>query len=595
MYVLCAHCKFKTPAGYVLCKHCGQTLPGAARPPAPLALVLQGQPPYLLAQGTVRLGRMTGNDVVLADALASRHHAAVRRDEAGRYLVEDLDSANGTYLNGVRLDAPAPVQAGDALRIGHTTLRLEAAPRSAAEEDGDLPLRPEATLVSPPRPTSRGDPIPRLPEGTLLETLVPDARRGPTFRPRARAGWALKHLVDAQGGDYYILRSFDRPAYLRLTARDVFFWKLMDGRHALRDMLVAYLQEYRALGADRLMDLLEELADKGFLRNAAPASESAGTIGRSALRARLAELARAALRAFFQREFPVQGADEIITRLYRTVGWRFYTRPGQVALGALALAGLAAFLLVLLRGGQSLFEVQGSFALGLLALGLANTISIFLHEMGHALTVKAYNRQVRRVGFMVYFGLPAFFVDTSDIWLEPRGPRIRASLAGPYVSFLVGSATSLLMLASPSALATALLFKLAAWSYIDAFLNLNPLMELDGYFVLMDWLEMPLLRKRSLRFVRGTFWGKLRRREAFTREEQLFAAFGTLCALWSVVAIGMAVFFWRERIAALLRGELIGVVGFVLVLLLVAVLVPVALRARRKGHARSKAEPTASS
>jgi putative peptide zinc metalloprotease protein len=358
----------------------------------------------------------------------------------------------------------------------------------------------------------------------------------------------------------------------------------MDGRHSLRDLLVAYLQEYQALGADRLFDLLDELTEKGFLQDVEPKQPPAP---RSVL-ARGIAIARSAVRAFFQKEFPVQGADGIITRVYQQFAWRFYTATGQLALAVLALAGLVAFAFIILRGDQSLFEVQGSLAFGLVALGLANTVSIFLHETGHALTVKSYNRQVRRVGFMIYFGLPIFFVDTSDIWMEPKGPRIQASLAGPYVSFLVGSATSLVMLAIPSPLVNALLFKLAAWSYIDAFFNLNPLLELDGYFILMDWLEKPLLRRRSLEFVRRQLWEKLRQREAFARDEKLFAVFGILSAVWSVIAVAMVFVYQGPRIAAVVQGEVAGAVYCVTVILLGAVLALIALWARRKQSADGK-------
>lgn len=459
---------------------------------------------------------MWDNAIVLPDEQVSRHHAVINRDPSGGYLVEDLQSTNGTFLNGIRLNAPSPVKVGDELRIRNTILRFDKAPRPGKELSGGLPLSPEATVMRPSQQPSTGS------FDTPTITLWTGQTYNENFRPQAREGWALKHLIDDEGGEYFVLKSLNLPVYIRLTERDVFLWKLMDGQHTLRDILIAYLHTYQALGADRLIDLLNELVEKGFLLNAIPKQTPAphGALARSLA------IARKVLGAFIQAQFPVRGVDGMITRFYTHFAWRFYTLAGQIALAAIALAGLASFVLILMRGGQSLFEVQGSVALGLVALALANTVSIFLHEMGHALTAKAYNRQVRRVGVMIYFGLPTFYVDTSDIWMEPKGPRIQTSLAGPYVSFLVGSVTSVAMLAIPSPLITGLLFKLAAWSYIDAFFNLNPLLELDGYFILMDWLEMPLLRKRSLEFVRRQLAGKLWRREAFSRDERLFALFG---------------------------------------------------------------------
>jgi putative peptide zinc metalloprotease protein len=582
-YILCPTCKFKTLSEYVLCKHCGNPLHGAPPIPRLLALTFQSGPeppllesnllsPFVMTPGVTSIGRMTDNSVILSDAQVSRHHAVIQRDETGRYLVEDLQSTNGTFLNGTRLRTPSTIKAGDLLKIGDTELLLEEAPRPVLNQSG-MPLRPEATFISLSKPplTAAGS------LESITNTLWSGHVHSEHYCPRACESWALKHLNDEDGGDYFVLKGLDHPDYIRLAERDVFIWKLMDGRHSLRDILVAYFQVYHAMGTDRLIDLLNELSGKGFLQNTELIRP---TQPRGAIAISLS-IARRVVGAFFHKQFPVEGADEWITRIYTRFAWHLYTRSGQLALAAIALAGLAAFVIILLRGGQSLFVVKGSAILGLVVLALASTISIFLHETAHALTVKAYNRQVRRVGFMIYFGMPVFFVDTSDIWMEPKRPRIQTSLAGPFASFLVGSATSLAMLVSPTPLISDLLFKLAAWSYIDSFFNLNPLLELDGYFILMDWLDMPLLRKRSLEFVQHRLWGKLRRREAFSRDEKLFSTFGILSALWSGVAVGIFFFYEGPRMLGFFRGDPAIVASIITVVLLLALLGLIGLRLRR--------------
>jgi putative peptide zinc metalloprotease protein len=573
-YILCPTCRFKTLSGYVYCKHCGNPLPGANSPINPLTLIIQDQNPpiaYVLNQGITLIGRMGDNTIVLPDEQISRHHAEVDRDPVGRFLVKDLQSTNGTFLNGVCLKVPTLVNAGDELRIGDTVLRFGSASIKAQEPGKSLPFSPEATFLDVRKQSSQ------TASDTLAITLWSGQAHSDNFRPQAMEGWALKHLANDKAGDYFILKSLNQPIYLRLNERDVFFWKMMDGRHKLRDMLIAYLQTYHALGADRLNDLLDELIEKGFLMNAMKKEK---VTPRDASKRRLAGI-RKMLGAFIQTQFSVPGVDGLITRFYTRFAWRFYTLGGQIALAAITLLGLAAFLLILVRGDQSIFKVQGSIVFGLLALGLANSVSLFLHEMGHALTVKAYNRNVRRVGFMIYFGMPAFFVDTSDIWMEPKGPRLQISMAGPYVNLLVGGLASLATLVIPVPMITSLLFKLAAWSYINFFFNLNPLLELDGYFILMDWLEIPLLRKRSLEFVQRQLGKKLWRREGFSREEKMFAVFGSLTAIWSVVAIGMFFFYEGPTILAAFHGELSGAVSLLTTVLLVAVLVLVAWLIRR--------------
>lgn len=75
--------------------------------------------PRLLAGTTVTLGRGGGNDVAIADVLASRNHAVIRHDR-NEIVVEDLGSLNGTFLNGRRISGYATAQPNDRLTIGNT-------------------------------------------------------------------------------------------------------------------------------------------------------------------------------------------------------------------------------------------------------------------------------------------------------------------------------------------------------------------------------------------------------------------------------------------------------------------------------------------
>jgi DNA-binding response OmpR family regulator len=62
------------------------------------------------------IGRGEDCDIVLPDRPVSRHHAEIRR-EGNRYLLRDLNSKNGTCLNGQEIHSPVPIQDGDEIQI----------------------------------------------------------------------------------------------------------------------------------------------------------------------------------------------------------------------------------------------------------------------------------------------------------------------------------------------------------------------------------------------------------------------------------------------------------------------------------------------
>ena len=60
---------------------------------------------FPLTEGVITIGREAYNDVILIDPEASRKHAQISF-QAGRYVVEDLGSTNGTYVNGRQIVTP---------------------------------------------------------------------------------------------------------------------------------------------------------------------------------------------------------------------------------------------------------------------------------------------------------------------------------------------------------------------------------------------------------------------------------------------------------------------------------------------------------
>ena len=79
------------------------------------------------------IGRAPDTDLVLEDGEVSRHHARVNPAADGSAVVEDLGSANGTFVNQNEVDAPTRLDPGDELLIGVTVIELRSAAQLAAQ------------------------------------------------------------------------------------------------------------------------------------------------------------------------------------------------------------------------------------------------------------------------------------------------------------------------------------------------------------------------------------------------------------------------------------------------------------------------------
>ncbi len=106
------------------------------------------------------IGRgVSGEGRLSDDVEISRRHARVSRDPSGELSIEDLGSANGTFVNGVRVRGRQLLQVGDSVRIGLTTLELTDLARAAVPEA--VPAPPLAS--PPPAPASTPPAAPSTP------------------------------------------------------------------------------------------------------------------------------------------------------------------------------------------------------------------------------------------------------------------------------------------------------------------------------------------------------------------------------------------------------------------------------------------------
>jgi len=314
-------------------------------------------------------------------------------------------------------------------------------------------------------------------------------------RPRRLPGVAVAERKDAAGETITILSDSPRPAYFQLSPQGRFLWDRLDGRRTLRDLTVDYFYAFRAFSPQFVEETVSALETAGFLQT----SPLRGDVPAAALPAAWWQRAAGGAGRVLEWRITARTVDGPLTWLYDAGLHLIFTAGWQAVLALVSLAGLAVFFLSADRAGAWL---QSPPAAGLLAFLLpAWLLSMALHEAGHALTAKAVGCRVGGAGVGWYWFAPVAFVDTSDAWRADRRERIAVSIAGPYASVIAGSIASLCIGLAPGSAAVPLLWQLALMSYLVALVNFNPLLEYDGYYVLMDWLERPNLRSHALRWL----------------------------------------------------------------------------------------------
>jgi len=107
-------------------------------------LILDGRRTVPLGRSVVTIGRSLDNDVVLDDTRVSRHHAQLRR-RAGRYVVYDLGSSSGTFVNGDRV-SECLLQPGDVLSLAGVQVIYG--------EEAATPPGPPGIQDTPPLPSN---------------------------------------------------------------------------------------------------------------------------------------------------------------------------------------------------------------------------------------------------------------------------------------------------------------------------------------------------------------------------------------------------------------------------------------------------------
>ena len=368
----------------------------------------------------------------------------------------------------------------------------------------------------------------------LAELLDPNR-----YRPKLADYVEIREFPLKWGNDYVMVANTRDLLHYRLEPSDIPLVRRMDGTRTVKEIVLEEFESSGDLDPDAITDLVRTLYEGNFLE------QRYRDVDELVKRALDPVTERRRRARTFAKTLSIEWEDA-----NRVVQWFYdhgvkyaFLKPVIAFEAIVALVGVIAFVRLTQSGD---FTIGGaSLAGSFVVLWVLDYISVFVHELGHALVVVRNGRRIKSAGFMIYFGSPAFFVDGSDGLMMDRGQQIASSFAGPFAEMLLASASSLIVWWFPDWFLSPTLYTAAALNYYLIILNLVPLLELDGYYILADVIQVPDLRPRSLAFLRDDLFRKIIHREHFSKQEVGLGLYATLGVAFTIFALYSSYRYWR--------------------------------------------------
>jgi len=198
---------------------------------------------------------------------------------------------------------------------------------------------------------------------------------------------------------------------------------------------------------------------------------------------------------------------------------------------------------------------------------------IIIHELGHGFTCKYFGGQVHEIGAMLIYFEPAFYCNVNDAWTFPElRARLWVTAAGSWIQLVVASVAAIVWwAAAPGTLVSDVAFAAVLIGGITTvFMNANPLIPLDGYYALSDYLEVPNLRQRAFAHLAWLIKTRVFRLDlpappADERERRVFLLYSALASGYIALILSFVAATAFDRLSRWLGA--VGVVIFVAALI----------------------------
>lgn len=364
----------------------------------------------------------------------------------------------------------------------------------------------------------------------------PDYSNQP-LRLRMRADLNIQPLLFG-GKKYWGIKDPISLQYYQLRDEEFFILQLLDGKSSFDTIRHQYEQKFlpQKLEATQLQGFLSHLHQAGLI--------IADAFGQGEiLLERRTQKQTKKFRSQFMNPLAIRfrGIDphRLLNRLQPWVTFCFT----PLFLSATLILMFAAISLIFLQLDSVIAQLPdfATFfeAKNLLLLGISLAFVKILHELGHAMACKQFGGECHEMGVMLLAFIPCLYVNVSDAWTMPnKWHRIIVSAAGIFVELVISSLCVFLWWFSYPGLFHSLCLNIVfVCSVSTLLLNGNPLLRYDGYYILLDLLEVPNLRQRAQTIVSNRLhhWFFGHKAEALLKEPKRLRRFLFFYGIASVV------------------------------------------------------------
>lgn len=353
---------------------------------------------------------------------------------------------------------------------------------------------------------------------------------------RLRLRTDLKYtLHNDSASPWYLIEDESNGRYFRVGITEYVLLSLFNGRRTLDEAIakLASLPHCDDLSEEEVASLARWVIDSGLAETSA--AKSRGRI--DDLRER--ELVQQAMQWLnpVAIRIPLFNPDRLLARLYEAcrfvAGW-----PMLLVWLLVFFAGAMTFMME----AESFWrhQIQSISGVDFLWLGVSWLLLKMLHETAHGMMCKHYGGRTSQFGLLLLLMVPLPYVDVSSSWrFATKSQRILTAAAGMLIeAFIAAIAIMVWAKCSPGPVQYHAGNLFLAATVNTLLFNGNPLMKFDGYYMLVDWLEIPNLYTRGRSFVKSwmkwAFFGTpfQMKTEPSPTKNRIVRIYGVLAFIW---------------------------------------------------------------